>query len=111
VSNHLFNTNQIDFAKQPLFLGTGRNISRLDLSIEPHISKATADALGKLWFAGDFSPSKDAKSYIECSAQLNALFMKNLKFQTLLDSLAARSVAEVFIPITTNPQLEVWWSK
>lgn len=109
VSNHLFNKNQINFANEPLFLGTGRNISRLDLSIEPHIAKSTADALGKLWFAGDFSPSKDAKSYIECSPQLNTLYMKNLKFQTLLDSIAARSVAEVFIPITTNPQLSSWW--
>jgi len=109
MSNHLFNPNPIDFAKQPLFLGEGRNISRLDLSIEPHISKSTADALGKLWFAGDFSPSKDAKDYVSNQPNLNTLFMKNLKFQTLLDSLAARSVAEVFIPITTNPQLSSWW--
>lgn len=109
MSSHLFNTNPIDFASQPFFLGEGRNIARLDLSIEPHISKSTADALGKLWFSGDFSPSKDAKSYIECSDELNTLFMKNLKFQTLLDSLAARSVSEVFIPITTNPQLASWW--
>ena len=94
---------------QPLFLGAGRNISRLDLALEPHISTATANAIGKLWFAGDFSPSKDAKDHIACSPQLNTLFMKNLKFQTLLDSLAARSVAEVFLPITTNPQLESWW--
>lgn len=109
MSNHLFNTQPIDFTKQPLFLGEGRNISRLDLSIEPHISKSTADALGKLWFSGDFSPSKDAKSYIECVVKAQRLYMKNLKFQTLLDSVAARSVAEVFLPVTTNPQLEAWW--
>lgn len=109
MSNHLFNPNPIDFAQTPLFLGEGRNIARLDLSIEPHISKATADAIGKLWFSGDFSPSKDSKDHISCATALNNLFMKNLKFQTLLDSLAARSVAEVFIPITTNPQLASWW--
>lgn len=109
MSQHLFNTNQIDFTSQPLFLGQGRNISRLDLSIETHISKMTADAIGKLWFSGDFSPSKDGKDYIACSPALNTLYMKNIKFQTLLDSLAARSVAEVFIPITTNPQLASWW--
>jgi len=109
MSNHLFNPNPIDFAKQPLFLGTGRNISRLDLSIEPHISKSTANAIGKIWFSGDFSPSKDGKDYVGCEQALKALYMKNLKFQTLLDSLAARSVAEVFIPITTNPQLASWW--
>jgi|688.fasta_scaffold02086_11 ribonucleoside-diphosphate reductase beta chain len=109
MSNHLFNLNPIDFTKEPLFLGTGRNISRLDLSIEPHITKMHNDALGKLWFGGDFSPSKDAKSYMECSIELNSLYMKNLKFQTLLDAVAGRSVAEVFLPITTNPQLASWW--
>ena len=109
MSTHLFNPNPIDFAQTPLFLGEGRNISRLDLSIEPHISKMTSDAIGKLWFSGDFSPSKDGKDYISSAPALNVLYMKNLKFQTLLDSLAARSVAEVFIPITTNPQLASWW--
>lgn len=108
--SHLFNYNPVDFTKSALFLDTtGRNISRLDLSIESHISACTAAALGKLWFPGDFSPSKDGKDYITCAPKLQTLFMKNLKFQTLLDSLAARSVAEVFIPVTTNPQLEVWW--
>ena len=109
VSNHLFNTEPIDFMSQPLFLGDGRNISRLDLPLEPHISKATADAIGKLWFSGDFSPSKDAKDHIASSDGLNKLYMKNFKFQTLLDSIAARTVSEVFLPITTNPQLESWW--
>jgi ribonucleoside-diphosphate reductase beta chain len=109
-SNHLFNEQPIDFVKnQSLFLGTGRNIARLDLAIEPHITKLTADAMGKMWFGGDFSPSKDAKDYVASSDSLKKLYMKNIKFQTLLDSLAARSVAEVFIPVTTNPQLENWW--
>jgi len=108
-SNHLFNPNPINFISEPLFLGSGKNISRLDLAIEPHITKLQSEAMGKLWFSGDFSPSKDAKDYIANSKEVNTLFMKNLKFQTLLDSLAARSVAEVFLPITTNPQLENWW--
>lgn len=110
MSNHLFNPNPVDFSKSSLFLDpSGRNISRLDLSIELHISKATATAIGKMWFSGDFSPSKDGKDYIGCGYSLKELFMKNLKFQTLLDSLAARAVSEVFIPITTNPQLASWW--
>lgn len=107
---HLFHNQPIDFTRdKALFLGEGRNISRLDLSIEPTISKNTADAIGKLWFSGDFSPSKDGKDHLACGTVLNNLFMENLKFQTTLDSVAARTVAEVFIPITTNPQLESWW--
>ena len=110
MSNHLFNPNPIDFTKSALFLDkAGRNIARLDLSIEAQITKLHERSLGMLWFPGDYSPSKDAKDYISSSVPTQQLFMKNLKFQTLLDSLAARSVLEVFLPITTNPQLEVWW--
>lgn len=110
MSNHLFNPNPIDFTKSALFLDpAGRNISRLDLSCEQHIAGMTEQAIGQLWFSGDFSPAKDGKDYLSCDPTLRDLFMKNLKFQTLLDSLAARSVAEVFLPITTSPQLESWW--
>jgi len=101
-STHLFSPKVIEFAKSPLFLGEGRNVARLDLSIETHIVKQTEDAIGKLWFAGDYSPSKDGKDYVTVSKQLSSLFLKNLKFQTVL---------EVFLPITTNPQLEAWWQQ
>ena len=110
MSNHLFNKQPIDFTKSALFLDeSGRNISRLDLSTESHITKMTEQAIGQLWFSGDFSYSKDGKDYLSCTPAQRDLFMKNLKFQTLLDSLAARSVAEVFLPITTAPALESWW--
>jgi len=108
-SNHLFNNAQIDFANEPLFLGTGRNVARLDLNIEQGIQKQTDDAIGKIWFANDFTYTDDAKDYEMMNEKQDALYLKNLKFQTLLDSLAARTVAEVFLPITTNPQLESWW--
>ncbi len=110
MTNHLFNPNPIDFTKSSLFLDpSGRNIARLDLSIEESITKLHERALGMLWFSSDFSPAKDGKDYISSTEAQRDLFMKNLKFQTLLDSLAARSVLEVFLPITTNPQLELWW--
>jgi ribonucleoside-diphosphate reductase beta chain len=62
-----------------------------------------------MWFKNDFSYKKDGEDYAAMEKPLQVLFLKNLKFQTLADSVAARSVAEVFLPITTNPQLEVWW--
>ena len=106
---HLFHDAPINFSREPLFLGTGRNIARLDLNLEPGITKMHESAMGKLWFAGDFSYSKDATDYIKADPKLRNLYMKNFKFQTFADSVAARSVAEVFLPITTNPELETWW--
>lgn len=109
--SHLFNKNNIDFANEPLFLGTGRNITRLDLNIEQHIQKQVDNALGLMWFATDFSYQEDGKDFEKIDKKLQELFLKNLKFQTLLDSVAGRSVLEVFLPITTNPQLETWWTQ
>ena len=105
----VFDKKVIDFASEPLFLGTGRNVSRLDLNVEQGIQKQTDDAIGKIWFANDFSYTQDGKDYATMSQKLRNLYLKNLKFQTLLDSVASRTVVEVFIPITTNPQLESWW--
>lgn len=108
-TNHLLNENHIEFSKEPLFLGSGRNIARLDLNIEQYIQKATDNAVGLMWFATDFSYIEDAKDYTLMDNKQQQLFLKNLKFQQLWDSMAARSVAECFIPCTTNPQLESWW--
>ena len=109
MSGHLFNMKNIDFSEEPLFLGTGRNISRLDLNIEQHIQNQVDDALGLMWFATDFTYTEDAKDFSSMDKKIQRLFLKNLKFQTLLDSVAGRSVLEVFLPVTTNPQLENWW--
>lgn len=109
ISNHLFNQSHIEFSSEPLFLGSGRNIARLDLNIEQHIQSQTDNALGLMWFATDFSYIEDGKDFALMDSKLQNLFLKNLKFQQLLDSVAARSVAECFIPCTTNPQLESWF--
>lgn len=109
ITNHLFNENHIEFSDEPLFLGSGRNIARLELNIEQHIQKAKENAIGLMWFSGDFSYIEDGKDYALMDAKQQQLFLKNLKFQQLWDSNAARSVAECFIPCTTNPQLESWW--
>jgi ribonucleotide reductase beta subunit family protein with ferritin-like domain len=109
ITNHLLNENHIEFSEEPLFLGSGRNIARLELNIEQHIQKAKETAIGLMWFAGDFSYIEDGKDYAAMEPKLQVLFLYNLKFQQLADSMAARSVAECFIPCTTNPQLESWW--
>jgi hypothetical protein len=49
-TNHLLNENHIEFSEEPLFLGSGRNIARLELNIEQHIQKATDNAVGLMWF-------------------------------------------------------------
>lgn len=107
----VFDDKQINFEGEPWFLGAGRNVLRLDLNIEQHIQKMTDNAIGLMWFKQDYSYKSDAVDYSTMSPKLQVLFLKNLKFQTLWDSVASRTVSEVFLPVTTNPQLETWWTQ
>jgi ribonucleoside-diphosphate reductase beta chain len=106
----IFSSDNINFENEPLFFGSGRNVARLDLNIEQWIQKLTDKQLGQTWFKHDFSYAQDAIDYNGLEPKLQELFLKNLKFQTVLDSVATRTVLEVFKPITTNPQLESWWT-
>jgi ribonucleoside-diphosphate reductase beta chain len=111
MSNLLFSPEEIDYKNEPLFLGKGRNVARLDLSIEQTIQSKVDRALGLMWFKSDYSYKVDGEDYAKMESDLQDLYLKNLKFQTLADSIAGRSIAEVFAPVTTNPQLETWWAQ
>lgn len=106
----IFSEENIDFSQEPYFLGSGRNVSRLDLNIEKWIENLINKGQGLSWFKHDFSYTKDAKDFSLLTPELQRLFLQNLKFQTALDSMATRTVLEVFKPVTTNPQLETWWT-
>lgn len=110
MKSSIYSEENINFSNEPLFLGSGRNVARLDLNIESWIQKQIDKAEGLTWFKHDFSYTKDAKDFSKLSPELQRLFLQNLKFQTALDSVATRTVLEVFKPITTNPQLEDWWT-
>ena len=110
VKSSIFSEENINFNNEPLFLGSGRNVARLDLNLETWIQKLIDKGEGLTWFKHDFTYSKDAKDFSKLTPELQRLFLQNLKFQTALDSMATRTVLEVFKPITTNPQLEAWWT-
>ena len=107
----VFNNEVIDFEDEPLLFGKGVNVSRGDITMETKINAMKDEAIGMMWFKNDFSYQQDGIDYATMYIKLQQLYLKNLKFQKLLDSIAGRSVLEVFLPITTNPQLESWWTQ
>lgn len=107
----VFNNSVINFEEEPLFFGKGVNVSRGDITMEVKINAMKDEAIGMMWFKNDFGYQQDGIDYSVMEDKLQQLYLKNLKFQKLLDSIAGRSVLEVFLPITTNPQLESWWTQ
>ena len=108
MKSNLLNRNHIDYSTEPLFFGSGRNIVRLDVPGDPFLLKQVDRQRGMMWFAQDYSYAQDAIDFANMSPALQELFMANLKLQQLYDSLVARSVIEVFAPVTTSPVLEQW---
>ena len=107
-SNLLVNQH-INYYTQPLFFGDGRNIMRLDLPGDTFITKQIDRQKGQMWFGTDYGYDQDAVDFSNMEPKLQELFMANLKLQQLYDSLVARSVPEVFAPVTTSPVCEQWW--
>ena len=105
----IFDNKVINFEEEPFFLGSGRNVSRLDLANEEWLDKQTARQLGKMWFKNDFSYLEDGKNFSTMSADRQWFFLENLNLQTGVDSIATRTAVEVFMPITTQPKGEKWW--
>ena len=105
----IFTDEVIDFEVEPFFLGSGRNVSRLDLANEVWIDEQTDRQLGKMWFKNDFSYIEDGKNFNTMESDRQWFFLENLNFQTELDSIAVRTAVEIFQPVTTQPKGERWW--
>jgi ribonucleoside-diphosphate reductase beta chain len=104
----IFSEKVIDFTQQPYFFGEGRNLARTDLPLDNFIEKLADTQRGLMWFPTDFNYKEDTQGFLDMGKSLQELFLMNLKFQVLLDSVATRS-AELFNVVTTNPVLEKWW--
>jgi ribonucleoside-diphosphate reductase beta chain len=104
----IFCNTKRDFNKVDLFFDGCRNIARVDLSNENFIEKLTKRHKSQFWMPHDFSYVQDATDYKLMSNNKREFFLKNLKFQTLLDSAATRGVLETLLPVASHPLLESW---
>lgn len=104
----LMDAGQINYNTNGLFFGK-RNISRLDLETNHRILKYQQALQGQFWLPSDFTISNDSVSFAMLSKELKDTYLKNLRFQTMADSLATRTIVECFLPLTSDPELERYW--
>jgi ribonucleoside-diphosphate reductase beta chain len=109
-----FNTNQNDQLKEPMFFGQGVNVSRYDQQKYSLFEKLIEKQLSFFWRPEEIDVSKDAIDFRERLNEAERhIFLSNLKYQTLLDSVQGRSPNIAFLPIVSLPELETWietWS-
>ena len=103
-----FSQEKNDFLKEPMFFGNPVNVARYDVQKHPIFEKLIEKQLSFFWRPEEIDVSKDRADWQSLTDSERHIFISNLKYQTLLDSIAARSVSMMMLPITSLSEIETW---
>jgi ribonucleoside-diphosphate reductase beta chain len=108
-------TNYTTFSKvnnnamlEPMFMGNQVNVSRYDQQKLVAFEKLIEKQLSFFWRPDEVDVSKDRRDWLSLTDSEKHIFISNLKYQTLLDSMTARSVNMVLLPLVSLPEMETW---
>ena len=102
----VFNTEQVDTKKQPMFFGKPLGIQRYDSYKYPVFDRLTTQQLGYFWRPEEVSLQKDRGDYQTLRPEQKHIYTSNLKYQIMLDSVQGRGPGMAFIPYCSLPELE-----
>jgi len=103
-----FNQTPNNALLEPMFLGNSVNVSRYDQQRYIAFEKLIEKQLSFFWRPEEVDVSKDRADWQGLTDSEKHIFISNLKYQTLLDSMAARSVNAVLLPLVSLPEVETW---
>jgi len=92
-----------------MFLGRSVNVARYDKQKYPIFKKLIEKQLSFFWRPEEVDLSTDRKDFMALPEHEQHIFLSNLKYQTLLDSVQGRSPNVAFLPIVSIPELETWF--
>lgn len=99
--------------KEPMFLGQPVNVARYDQQKYEIFEKLIEKQLSFFWRPEEVDVSSDRIDYKQLPEHEKHIFISNLKYQTLLDSIQGRSPNVALLPLVSLPELETWietWS-
>jgi ribonucleoside-diphosphate reductase beta chain len=98
---------------EPMFFGQPVNVARYDQQKYPVFEQLIEKQLSFFWRPEEIDVSKDRMDFADLPDHEQHIFLSNLKYQTLLDSIQGRSPNAVLLPLVSLPELETWietWS-
>jgi len=96
-----------------MFFGQNVNVARYDQQKHPIFEKLIEKQLSFFWRPEEVDLSSDRGEYANLPDHEQHVFISNLKYQTLLDSVQGRSPNVALLPLVSIPELETWietWS-
>lgn len=102
-------TLTVDYTGRKMFLDGSVDIARYDQLQFIALDKFVKQQRGFFWVPEEINDiNKDKVDFRSLSEHEQHIFISNLLRQTLLDSIQGRAPSEVFSPITSVPEAEIW---
>ncbi|MDO4250786.1 MAG: class Ia ribonucleoside-diphosphate reductase subunit beta [Moraxella sp.] len=108
-----FSQQKNNVLNEPMFFGQPVNVARYDQQKHPIFEQLIEKQLSFFWRPEEIDVSRDRIDFSNLSTHEQHIFLSNLKYQTLLDSIQGRSPNVAFLPLVSIPELETWietWS-
>ena len=102
----VFNTQDVNTKKQPMFFGAPLGVQRYDNFKYPSFENLTKQQLGYFWRPEEVSLQKDRGDYQTLRPEQKHIYTSNLKYQIMLDSVQGRAPGMAFLPYCSLPELE-----
>lgn len=109
----VFDQTPNDATKESMFLGQSINLQRYDQSKYQVYNELTEKQKSFFWRPEEIDLSKDRIDFEGLPEHEKHIFLRNLDYQSLLDSVQGRSPAIAFLPLISIPELEhwtLWWT-
>ena len=103
-----FCQTQNDQLKEPMFFGQSVNVARYDQQKHDIFERLIEKQLSFFWRPEEVDVSHDRIDYQALPPHEQHIFISNLKYQTLLDSIQGRSPNVALLPLVSIPELETW---
>lgn len=113
MSYSTFSKTKNDALKEPMFFGQPVNVARYDQQKYEVFEKLIEKQISFFWRPEEIDISKDRRDFANLPEHEKHIFISNLKYQTLLDSIQGRSPNVALLPLISIPELETWietWS-
>lgn len=109
----IFNHNNHEEFKNPLFFGKDLGLARYDRPVHQWIDSLQTKQVSFFWQPSEVDCSREAKDFKSLDKAGQHIFSSNLKVQILLDSIQGRAPVKLLLHDCSNTELEnfvITWS-
>ena len=104
----VLNKNPVDIFNEPMFFGKDLGIARYDIQKHKVFEQLTEKQLSVFWRPEEIDLTTDKRQFANLTEWQKNLFVNNLKYQILMDTLQGSAPAKTFGEVCSDNALDTW---